>query len=316
MDGYTSFGASITKDGNKTTFDCPAPAAIVIDPVICAAAPKECCASGYADLIAKIPAGADWMIAEHLGYDAVDQYALDLVQKDLRDSLANPDAVKDGDVEYTEKLANGLVMSGFAMQASCSSRPASGIEHQFSHYWDMENLAYDNGKHVSHGFKVGIGTLVSTAAFEWLLQYPIETIDIDECVNRWPSFEQMCETIDKVFPGREKHAARAKKESADKYIDATTLKERLTSFIAKWPTLKEEIASQIIPFEQVYDSLKRVGAPYEPQMIGIERKRLKETFEGIPYMRSRVSIIDLVLMLGLMDKLNSHLFGKGGYWEI
>ena len=32
MDGYTAYGASITKDGNKQTFDCPAPLGMVLDP--------------------------------------------------------------------------------------------------------------------------------------------------------------------------------------------------------------------------------------------------------------------------------------------
>jgi glycerol-1-phosphate dehydrogenase [NAD(P)+] len=31
MDGYTAFGSSITKDGLKQTFDCPAPVAVVAD---------------------------------------------------------------------------------------------------------------------------------------------------------------------------------------------------------------------------------------------------------------------------------------------
>lgn len=55
MDGYTAYGASITKDGNKQTFDCPAPLGMVLDPNIAAAAPAKLSASGYADLIAKIP---------------------------------------------------------------------------------------------------------------------------------------------------------------------------------------------------------------------------------------------------------------------
>ena len=39
MDGYTAYGASITRDGNKQTFDCPAPLGMVFDPAIAAAAP-------------------------------------------------------------------------------------------------------------------------------------------------------------------------------------------------------------------------------------------------------------------------------------
>ena len=57
MDGYTAYGASITKEGNKQTFDCPAPLGMLFDPSIAAAAPAELSASGYADLIAKIQGG-------------------------------------------------------------------------------------------------------------------------------------------------------------------------------------------------------------------------------------------------------------------
>ena len=58
MDGYTAYGASITKDGSKQTFDCPAPRAVVADIDVIESAPREMTASGYADLLAKITAGA------------------------------------------------------------------------------------------------------------------------------------------------------------------------------------------------------------------------------------------------------------------
>ena len=190
MDGYTAYGASITYEGNKQTFDCPAPMGVALDPTIAAKAPEGMSASGYADLMAKIPAGADWIIADCVGSEAVDPFAFALVQDKLRDALSEPDAVAAGDVEATGKLADGLIMSGFAMQAISSSRPASGTDHQFSHFWDMEGLCYE-GKHVSHGFKVAIGTLVSTACLEYLLTKDFTKLDIDACLAAWPTWEEM-----------------------------------------------------------------------------------------------------------------------------
>ena len=162
MDGYTSFGAAITKDGMKQTLSCKAPLGCLIDTEIAAAAPKEMAASGYADLIAKLPAGADWMLADLIGSEKIHPQAWDFVQDSLRKALSNPQGVAAGDIDEIAGLCKGLIMSGFAMQAMGSSRPASGTEHQISHYWDMEDLCF-NGQPVSHGFKVGIGTLVSTA---------------------------------------------------------------------------------------------------------------------------------------------------------
>ena len=48
------------------------------------------------------------------------------------------------------------------MQQYRDSRPASGAEHLLSHTWEMSHLEKD-GKPISHGFKVSIGSLVSTA---------------------------------------------------------------------------------------------------------------------------------------------------------
>ena len=316
MYGYTAYGASITKDGNKQTFSCPAPYGFVMDPVIAAAAPKELAASGYADLIAKIPAGADWMLADAVGAEAIDPFGWDLVQDGLRESLSAPAAVHAGDVEMTEKLSEGLLMSGFAMQAIHSSRPASGTEHQFSHCWDMENLAYPNGKHVSHGFKVGIGTLASTASLEFLLSKDIESIDIDKCVDAWKSWPEMEEEIRTVFAGKPGHLARGLEETKGKYVDKEGLRKQLEALKAAWPELKERIREQIIPLSEVYEDLKLVGAPYEPEMICVDRARMRKTFSFIPYMRSRFTNIDIVYRLGLMDELTEKLFGKGGIWEV
>lgn len=316
MDGFTAYGASITKDGNKQTFSCPAPFAFVMDPVIAAAAPKELAASGYADLVAKIPAGADWMLADALGVEKLDGFSFGLVQNGLRESLSRPDNVRRGDVADTAALCEGLLMSGFAMQTLQSSRPASGTEHQFSHFWDMENLSGPDGKHVSHGFKVGIGTLVSTAVWEYLLSKDIALIDIDSCTALWKSWEETQDELRRAFSGRPGHLSRALEETEGKYVDAAGLKTQLETFKAVWPELKEKVRERLIPFDELYDDLKKVGAPYEPEMIFVSRERLRDTFRLIPYMRSRFTAIDIVFRLGLMDELEKLLFGKGGHWEI
>src|SRR3954452_1581683 len=66
VDGYTSFGASITKDGFKQTLTCPAPRAVLADLDVLTAAPAIMTASGYGDLLGKVPAGADWEVVPGL----------------------------------------------------------------------------------------------------------------------------------------------------------------------------------------------------------------------------------------------------------
>ena len=326
MDGYTSYGAAITKDGMKQTLPCRAPLGALVDSQVSAEAPGEMTASGYADLLAKIPAGADWMLADAIatalpemekhGCERIHPLAWKCVQGPLRASLANPAGVATGDEGEIRKLSEGLIMSAFAMQASGTSRPASGTEHQVSHYWDMEDLCFE-GKPVSHGFKVGIGTLVSTATIEFLLEQDLANLDVEAAVAKWPkTFEELAATFPSVYGDRPDHIRRAEGEMAKKYSTPDELRRELAFVKSAWPELSQKLKAQIMPFDEVRACLKAVGAPYEPEMIGVSRAKFRETYRGVPYMRARYFSLDLVSRLGLMDALLDRLFGSGGVWQV
>jgi glycerol-1-phosphate dehydrogenase [NAD(P)+] len=200
MDGYTAFGASITASGAKQTFNCPAPQACLADIEIIVAAPSEMTASGYADLFAKITAGADWILADRLHAEAIDPKAWSIVQDGLHKALSDPEGIRRGDPEAITKLVEGLMLGGFAMQWSKSSRPASGAEHQFSHLWNMENHL-NNSEHVSHGFQVSIGTLAITALYEQFLQTKIDELDISSACANWPLDSDSDAEALKIFEG-------------------------------------------------------------------------------------------------------------------
>ena len=326
MDGYTSSGAAVTKDGMKQTLPCRAPLGALVDSQVSAEAPREMTAAGYADLLAKIPAGADWILADALasalpetekhGCERIHSLAWKCVQGPLRESLANPRGVASGDEGEIRKLSEGLIMSAFAMQASGTSRPASGTEHQVSHYWEMEDLSFE-GKPVSHGFKVGIGTLISTATIDFLIEQDLAILDVEAAVAKWPkTFAELAATFPAVYGNRPAHIRRAEGEMAKKYSTLDELRRELGFIKANWPELSAKLKLQIMPFGEVVANLKAVGAPCEPEMIGVSRAKFRETYLGVQYMRNRYFSIDLVSRLGLMDALLSRLFGSNGVWEI
>ena len=316
MDGYTSFGAAITKDGMKQTLACKAPLGCIVDSAVAAAAPKEMTASGYADLIAKIPAGADWILADTIGSEAIHPLAWKLVQGPLRETLSNPKGCASGDEREVRKLCEGLVMSAFAMQAMGSSRPASGTEHQISHYWDMEDLCF-GGRPVSHGFKVGLGTLASTAALEFLLEHDLSKLDVEAKVAAWDGdFEKIKATFPAVFGDRPAHICRAGTEYAKKFPSKEALRKELSTFRDTWGDLSARLKAQLMPFAEVRENLKSVGAPYEPEQIGVSRAKFRDTLRGVPYMRARYFGVDLLQRLGIMEAYLDRVFGKGGIWQI
>ncbi len=314
MDGYTAFGASITADGAKQTFNCPAPQACLADIDILSNAPTEMTASGYADLFAKITAGADWILADALKVEAIDETAWSIVQDGLHEALSDPKGTKNGETEAVTQLTEGLMLGGFAMQWSKSSRPASGAEHQFSHLWNMQHHL-NNGEHISHGFQVSIGTLAITALYDLVLKTDFGNLDIKAALAQWPTKDELKEQSLAIFKATD-FPEIGWQETSAKYTDHQALEIQLETLKSNWSTIKERLTKQIVPFEEAKARLATVGAPTEPEHIGITRKELKETFVRAQYIRRRFTILDLAVRTGYLDQWLDQLFGKDGIWEI
>ena len=273
MDGYTAYGASIIRDGAKQTFDCPAPRAVVADTEVIAAAPADMTASGYADLAAKITAGADWIIADALGIEPIDSRAWETVQGELREALSSPINI--------ERLTEGLMMSGFAMQALQSSRPASGAEHQFSHLWDMQHAT-----DASHGFKVGVATIAVARFYEKLMCFSPQQFRA----------ESEADDIEQLFDVDLREVA--VRETAAK-ANPPDLIERLRAI---WPDLVTRLRQQLPPADELAAMLAGAGAPTEPAQIGVSPERLRRSFRQAYHIRRRFTVLDLAVRGGVMEQ--------------
>jgi glycerol-1-phosphate dehydrogenase [NAD(P)+] len=312
MDGYTAFGASITFRGSKQTFDCPAPMAVLADIDVIRRAPPEMTASGYADLLAKITAGADWILADALSVELIDARAWSIVQGGLRDALADPAGARAGNVMAISQLTEGLMLGGFAMQWTKSSRPASGAEHQFSHLWDMEHHTHQ-GAAPSHGFKVGIATLAVAALYEAILRQPIATLDVERCCAAWPGRPEAEARVRRLFV-REDFLDRAVEETRAKHVSTDELRAQLTRLKNVWPDLSARVRGQLLPLAELRRRLDLVGAPIEPEAIGITRERLRASFVRAYHIRRRFTVLDLAVRTGLLEPALDAIFGPGGIW--
>jgi len=308
MDGYTAFGASITYAGAKQTFNCPAPRAVVADIDVIRHAPPAMTASGYADLSAKLTAGADWILADALGAEPIDPRAWAIVQGGLRDALADPAGARAGSSAALTPLVEGLMLGGFAMQWSKTSRPASGAEHQFSHLWDMEHHVHE-GEAPSHGFKVGVATLAVTRLYEQLLAQDLTTLDVDACVAAWPAADALESGIRRRFAGTD-FVETAVTETRAKHVAPEILRAQLHRFRDSWTELRPRLRAQLLPSADLQRRLTLVGAPTEPEQIGITRERLRDSFQRAYHIRRRFTVLDAVVRIGRLDTLLDGLLGS------
>lgn len=309
VDGFTSYGAAITVRGFKLTLECPAPLCVVADEEILREAPGEMISAGFADLLAKLPAGADWILADELGIEAIDKPTWDTVQPIAQSLLGQGSAVKSRNPAAVVGLYRGLVASGLAMQRYRDSRPASGAEHLFSHTCEMFHLEKD-GRPVSHGFKVALGSLISVALAK-------------ELFAPGGSLRLLLERRDfKPEPdllGRRMHAAelllkdsqyydQTKAAIAAKTPDVTGLETRARKARDSWGNLAARYDAQIPGYAAFKTDLLAGGCPTEPEDIGLSRAACVGSLKVASLIRKRYTVLDLVSELGILDEAVEAVF--------
>lgn len=290
VDGYTSFGAALSVNGTKKTVKCPAPAAVCADIGVLASAPPEMLASGYADLLTKIPAGADWLLADAVGEEPVREDVWQLIQGRLRDWVADRSSLLN--------IFNGLAATGFSMQMYRESRPASGAEHLFSHIWEMENLKF-KGEEVSHGFKVGIGLLASSLLMEFVTEHDFEALR--PRMRPGPSAAERREEIGRLLI-RGCYGSDPERTAMEKFREGAALAERREFLASRWTGIQKRFRRQLIPFSRMREMLRAAGCPAAPSEIGLSEEQFLHGIRAAQLIRIRYTVIDFLYELGLLEE--------------
>jgi glycerol-1-phosphate dehydrogenase [NAD(P)+] len=294
MDGYTSAGAPLSDMGFKKTIQCRPARAVLGDLNIIAAAPAVMTGWGYGDLAGKVPAGGDWMIADALGIEAIDDAAWPMVQDGLGGWLARPDRVARGEAQAIAGLFTGLTLVGLAMERHGSSRPASGADHQIAHLWEMEGLA-QNGEAVSHGACVAVGCAVVLALFDWLLDQDLRGLTVP--APEWAAKEA---AILAAF-GAGEIATRAIEETRAKHLDPAGHALRLALIAQVWPDLSHRLRARLVPSAVMQMRLQAAKAPARAAEIGVGRAHLRRSIAHALYLRSRYTVLDLLAETGMLQ---------------
>lgn len=306
MDGYTGAGAPMTENGVKVTKNCKAPVVVIMDLDVVAAAPPIMTASGYGDLVAKIPGGADWILADYTGIEPIDPDVWEMVQSGVGTALSRPDDLAAGNADAFDGLVEGLCLSGLAMQAYGGTRPASGAEHYFSHLWEIAQLGADRTPPLSHGFKVAIGSLAMCAFYEALLARDLADLDLPAIAAARAPWDEIEADIRSRFDGAlAEHAAR---ETREKYAAGDDLVARLQPLIDQWPAAVERLRAQLVTTAELSDMLRRAGAPSRPEDIGLTRDDVRAMFPKAMYYRSRYTALDVAWELSISDDLVADVF--------
>lgn len=299
MDGYTSAGASLARNGFKVTIPTRAPVAMIADLDVITAAPPEMNGWGYGDLAGKVPAGGDWILAESMGAEPIEELAWSLVQEDLAVWLEGPEGIASGDKDAIARLFTGLTAVGFAMEAHGSSRPASGAEHQIAHLWEMQGLEH-NGRKVPHGAAVAVGCVASLALFDWILEQDFDGFDVPATLDAAPGLDAREAELARAIH-EPRTAAMARIELRAKHVERDVHEARLNRLRSNWRVTRKRLRTQLISREEMVSRLRRAGAPVSAAEIGVSPQHLMATLRAAGFIRRRYTIFDFLHDVGLTE---------------
>ena len=124
--------------------------------------------------------------------------------------------------------------------------------------------------------------------------YRINDLQIDKFLHDFQELE-----LFKDFP-----APRLGYESiTQKYSDAEGVRRELTLLKEQWPELKSKLQAQVWPYEKMKACFKTVGAPYEPEHIGVDAAWVSSVFPLVQLMRFRYNLLDIAKRGGFYDEI-------------
>jgi glycerol-1-phosphate dehydrogenase [NAD(P)+] len=167
MDGYASNSSSMIRDRVKVSLYNACPAAIIADTMIMKDAPERMLQAGLGDMLAKYIALCEWRISRIVTGEYYCEEIAALMRRSLEKIVSAAPRLLTRDPEVIGAVTEGLILSGVAMAFAQVSRPASGLEHYFSHLWEM--FALDRGLPPElHGIQVGVGTALCLRIYDRL----------------------------------------------------------------------------------------------------------------------------------------------------
>jgi len=296
MDGYASDGSSLTIGGYKQTIFSRPPIGIFADLKTLTEAPRPMIASGFGDMFGKFTATADWKLAQVLWDEPYNEEIARRSRAAVENCAAQARVFGQDWEANIHALMSGLLEEGLCMLAVSSSRPASGSEHQFSHFWEMKMLR-EGRPAVFHGTKVGIASVMTAGYYRLIRGLDRAELKARLDAARLPDWEAEIAGIRQVYgPVAEDVIA-----SQKAYMQMTpegfeAYKHRI---LERWDEV-QAIAAAVPEPETITALLRQVGAPAAPAEVGLTDEDVRQALRYALYVRSAYTVLRLCQALDLI----------------
>ena len=299
MDGYASATSSMNMDGLKVSLNSRAADVIIGDTDILKTAPLHMLKSGIGDMLAKYVSIAEWRIAHIITGEYYCEQVAKLIRNAVAKCVLNADSLMKRDENAIEAVFEGLVIGGVAMAYAGVSRPASGVEHYFSHVWDMRGLEF--GTQVDlHGIQCAMAKFHSIRLYEKLKTIKPDIEKAKRFIDEF-SYEKWKSQL-RAFLGNSAETMIAQEAKEQKY-DKTTHPARYAVIEQNWENILQILEEELPAVEVLSGIMDIIGISMDLQTIGVDFSTARMTFKSTKDIRDKYVLSRLAWDLGVLDEL-------------
>ncbi|MBR6571507.1 MAG: sn-glycerol-1-phosphate dehydrogenase [Clostridia bacterium] len=298
MDGYASNSSSMIRDRVKVTLYNACPGAIIADTEIMKDAPARMLWAGLGDMLAKYVALCEWRISHLVTGEYYCEAVAGLMRSSLARIVANAPRLMERDPEVIGAVAEGLILSGLAMAFAQVSRPASGLEHYFSHLWEM--FALDRGLPSElHGIQVGVGTYLTFKVYDRLRHI---APDRETAEKAMAAFDQQAweDRMHRVF-GKAAQTLIDNEKAVWHKNDPAEHQKRMDIILNNWETILRIAKEELPPTDEIIALMEKQGMPIRPADIGEDEKDTYDAFHASRDIRDKYLTSSLLWDIGLLE---------------
>lgn len=299
MDGYASGSSSMEVDGLKTSLNTKCPDVVIGDIDILKNAPARMLVSGIGDMLAKYVSICEWRIGHLVTGEYYCEEVASLIRTAVQKCTQNAAGLLKRDENAVTAVFEGLILGGVAMNYAEVTRPASGMEHYFSHIWDMRALEFGTISDF-HGIQCAIGTLYTTKGYEQLKHI---VPNRERALAYARSFDRPAHQEKlRAFLGKGAESMIQHEEEEGKY-DQAKHAQRLENILAHWDEILQIVDEELLSVTELETVLDTLGAPKTAAEIGIDESLVPTFFRMTKDIRDKYVLSLLCWDLGVLDEI-------------
>ena len=299
MDGYASSTSSMSMDGLKVSLSSKCADIIIGDTDILKNAPLKMLKSGLGDMLAKYISICEWKIAALITGEYYCDEIASLVKDALKKCTDNAEGLLSRDETAVSAVFDGLIACGTAMAYAGVSRPASGVEHYFSHVWDMRGAEFGTNVNL-HGIQCAFSTYIALGIYEQIKKI---VPDREKALKYAESFDLGLWNDDlRAFLGRSAEAMIAQEIKEGKYNKAKH-KKRIDIIINNWDEILKIIDEELPDIDYITELFKETDLPTDYVAAGVDKNILKMTFKATKDIRDKYVLSRLCWDLGIIEEI-------------